>query len=74
MFRFDAAAYPHAVQVTIWSNGERPPSGWIAVEDQEHRKFVGWLELLRMLQEGLERGLGLAGPDTKSERALRTGA
>lgn len=57
--------------MTIWSDGERPPSGWIAVEEQEAQHFMGWLDLLRILQESLERG-SEPSPPTVSVEDLST--
>jgi hypothetical protein len=40
--------------IRIWRDETRALSGRVALEDEEPRRFEGWLQLLRILAELLE--------------------
>jgi hypothetical protein len=42
--------------IRIWRDDTRALSGRVAVENEEPRRFEGWLQLLRILAELLDPG------------------
>jgi hypothetical protein len=41
--------------ITIWVQDQHPVAGWAGVGDQPPRPFAGWLQLLGLLSDLVER-------------------
>ena len=53
-----AVKQPRAIRITVYLDvGSDPLSGTVGIDDQEQRRFQGWIELAHAIE--LARGIGV---------------